>query len=481
MLSLLCSINRPAHAGSSLSIINQDTTPPTPQIDLELVQAGLDQPLYITGAGDGSHRLFIVERTGRIKVLLPGASVPTLFLDITDRVGSGGERGMLGLAFHPQYKENGRFFIAYSSSTDGATVVAEYHVSPADANVAATAEQQILVIPQPSDIHHSGMLAFGPDHFLYISSGDGEYLDPTNSAQSLDSLRGKILRIDIDQAEGENLYSSPATNPFFGITPGRDEIYALGFRNPWRFSIDRETGELYAGDVGQDLREEVDVVTLGGNYGWHFIEGTRCTGLDPDACTTVKTIAPLIEYEHTDGRCAVTGGYVYRGGASSLPVGAYVFADFCTGEIFLWNAGTLERLLDTDLQIDSFGEDDDGEIYVVGLGGTVHRLVRSLPAVPRLNIDAVQVRKRFGGKALQPVTVKANGKKYDVAVEGTGFAAGATVLVNGRALQTTAGLSPDTELIARLRGQMLAQPGSLIVEVINPDGSHSNSFTIQIQ
>src|SRR6185369_9836869 len=169
---------RPAHAGSPPSISNQDTLPPTPQIDLEPVLADLDQPLYVTGAGDGSHRLFIVERQGRIKVLLPEAAAPTTFLDITDRVGSGGERGLLGLAFHPQYSANGRFFVAYSNATDGATIIAEYHVSQADAGVAATDERQILVIPQPTDIHHSGMLAFGADHLLYISTGDGgEYLD----------------------------------------------------------------------------------------------------------------------------------------------------------------------------------------------------------------------------------------------------------------------------------------------------------------
>jgi glucose/arabinose dehydrogenase len=479
-LFLLCSINRPARAGSSSPIVNQDT-PPTPQVDLELVLADLDQPLFVTGAGDGGGRLFVVERPGRIKVLRPEATVPTTFLDITDRVGAGGERGMLGLAFHPQYRENGRFFVAYSSVTDGATVVAEYHVSQADADVAEPDERRVLTIPQLSEIHHSGMLAFGADHLLYISVGDSNQGDPDDNAQNVNSLLGKILRIDIDQAQGDNLYSSPPTNPFFGPAPGRDEIYALGFRNPWRFSVDRQTGELYAGDVGQDLREEVDLVTLGGNYGWHLLEGSRCTGVDPDACDTVKTVLPITEYEHTDGRCAVTGGYVYRGGAATLPAGAYVFADFCTGEIFLWNGGALESLLDTDLQIDSFGEGDDGEIYVVGLGGTVHRIVRTLPAQPRLRVTAVQVRKRSGGKVLQPVTAKPNGKKYDVIVEGTGFAAGAIVLVGGRDLQTSAGPSPDTELVARLRGQMLAQPGPFVVEVLNPDGSRSNSFTIQIQ
>ena len=489
LLSPLYLAGGPARAGSSLPIIGQATTSATPPIDLQPVLTDLDQPLFVTGAGDGSNRLFVVERPGRIKVLSPGTSTPTVFLDITERVGSGGERGMLGLAFHPQYSQNGRFFLAYSSITDGATVIAEYHVSQDDANVAAADEQQLLVIPQPTDIHHSGMLAFGPDGFLYISVGDGgEFLDADNSAQSLDSLRGKILRIDVDHTSGDNLYASPASNPFFGSATSRNEIYAYGFRNPWRFSIDRQTGQLYAGDVGQDLREEVDVVTAGENYGWHIFEGSHCTGLDPDACDTLKTVAPLIEYEHGDGRCAVTGGYIYRGTASSLPVGAYVFADFCTGEILLWNEGALERLLDTDLLIASFGEDDNGEIYVVGIGntvlgigGSVHRIVNPVSVVPPLAITTVQIRKRSGGKVLQPVTVKENGKKYDVVVTGTGFAAGATVLANGRELKTSASLTPDTELIAQLRGQMLARPGSLIIEMMNPDVSRSNSFTIQIK
>ncbi len=488
LLSPLYLAGGPARAGSSPLITRQDT-PPTPQIELEPVLTDLDQPLFVTGAGDGSHRLFVVERPGRIKVLSPGANAPTLFLDITERVGAGGERGMLGLAFHPQYQENGRFFLAYSSVADGATIIAEYHVSQTDANVADTDEQQLLVIPQPTDIHHSGMLAFGSDGFLYISVGDGgEFLDENNSAQSLDSLRGKILRIDVDHASNGNLYASPESNPFFGSPAARPEIYAYGFRNPWRFSIDRESGQVYAGDVGQDLHEEVDVITAGGNYGWHFFEGSHCTGIDPDACDTLKTVAPLIEYDHDEGRCAVTGGYVYRGTAASLPVGAYVFADFCTGEIFLWNEGVLERLLDTDLQIASFGEDDNGEIYVVGIGnittgvgGSVQRIINPLTVAPPFSITAVQVRKRSGGKVLQPVTVKENGKKYDVVVTGTGFATGATVLANGRALKTSAGLTPDMELIAQLRGQMLARPGPLIIQIVNPDGSPSNSFTVVIQ
>ncbi|MGH7395048.1 MAG: PQQ-dependent sugar dehydrogenase, partial [Candidatus Methylomirabilales bacterium] len=202
--------------------------------------------------------------------------------------------------------------------------------------------------------------------------------DPGNRAQNINELLGKILRIDVDTPAGSQLYSSPSSNPFFGSTPGRDEIFALGLRNPWRFSFDRVTGQLLAGDVGQGAREEVDIVTLGGNYGWRVFEGTLCTNLGPPLCSVGGFTPPIREYSHSAGRCSITGGYVYRGARSTLPVGAYVYGDFCTGEIFqlfpATSGGTETLLLGTSLNISSFGEDEAGEIYVVGLGGTVHRL-----------------------------------------------------------------------------------------------------------
>jgi hypothetical protein len=323
------------------------------------------------------------------------------------------------------------------------------------------------------------MLAFGLDDFLYISTGDGFWEDPENAAQDIESLRGKILRIDVDQSDGDKPYSSPSSNPFFGATPGADEVFALGFRNPWRFSIDRLGGLLYAGDVGHEHREEIDAVISGGNYGWRIIEGTRCTDFDPTLfCDALNSIRPLIEYEHVEGRCAVIGGYVYRGTESSLPSGSYVFADLCTGEIWLFDDGAVQLLEDTDLNITSFGEDDHGEIYVVDIGGSVFRLTSDVTE-PQIRIDSVEIRHRKTGTLLDPITVKANAKKYEVVIRGEGFAAGATVFVGGRALELAA--SSSTELVARLRRDTLSQPGVLELTVSNPDGSGSDDFPIIVE
>ena len=352
-------------------------------IQLETVVSGLDSPLYVTNAGDATTRLFILEQAGRIKVLQPGATVPTVFLDITSKVLSGGERGLLGLAFHADYNSNRRFFVNYTRQTDGATVVAEYHASVANPNIANATETVILVIPQPFANHNGGMIEFGPDGYLYIGVGDGGSAnDPGNRAQNINELLGKILRIDIDHPNGSIPYSSPASNPFFGATPGRDEIYAIGFRNPWRFSFDLGTGQLVVGDVGQGAREEIDIVTLGGNYGWRVFEGSQCTNLDPSLCDPSNFAPPIAEYSHAGGRCSITGGYVYRGTASTLPVGTYLFADFCTAEIFTLQGNTPTLLLDTNLSVASFGQGEDGEMYVVNLGGSVHRIVNVDPPPP---------------------------------------------------------------------------------------------------
>ncbi|MGH7311460.1 MAG: PQQ-dependent sugar dehydrogenase, partial [Candidatus Rokuibacteriota bacterium] len=339
-----------------------------------------------------TNRLFVVEQGGRILVLQPGAPMATVFLDITARVLAGGERGLLGLAFHPDYASNRRFFVNYTSRPDGTTVIAEYQASATDPDVANTGEISVLVIDQPFANHNGGMIEFGPDGFLYIGTGDGgSSNDPDNRAQNVNELLGKMLRIDVDMPSPPAPYSSPPTNPFFGTTPGRDEIYALGLRNPFRFSFDRLTGDLIAGDVGQNEREEIDLITLGGNFGWRIFEGTRCTGNDPLLCS-LDFIDPITEYSHTGGRCSVTGGYVYRGVRGALPPGAYVFADFCTGEIFQLHpaaSGAPQTLLlDTTLNIASFGEDQAGELYVVGLGGTVHRIVPAAPAPPPQNVRA---------------------------------------------------------------------------------------------
>ena len=349
-------------------------------IELQSLLTGLSSPVYVTHSRDGTNRLFIVEQPGRIKVLQPGATSPTVFLNITAKVLFGGEQGLLGLAFHPNYAVNRRFFVNYTRLTDGDTVIAEYQASSMDPNIADTTETELLVIDQPFANHNGGMLEFGVDGFLYIGMGDGgSGNDPGNRAQDITELLGKMLRINIDVPNGPVPYSSPPTNPFFGSIPGRDEIFALGFRNPFRWSFDRLTNLLFAADVGQSAREEIDIVSLGGNYGWRVFEGTLCTGLNPpDPMCIGSYIAPIAEYSHMGGRCSITGGYVYRGARSTLPVGAYVYGDFCTGEIFQLNpaasGGVVSTLLDTTLSISSFGEDEAGEIYVVGLGGTVDRL-----------------------------------------------------------------------------------------------------------
>ena len=351
-------------------------------VQLQPVLTGLSSPLYVTHARDGSNRLFILEQGGRILVLQPGGAAPTVFLDITGNVLSGGEQGLLGLAFHPQYAANRRFFVHYTRQSDGAIVIAEYHASASNPNLAETAETVLLVIPHPTFTNHNGgTIGFGPDGFLYIGTGDGgSGNDPNNRAQNTNDLLGKMLRIDVNTPNGLVPYSSPPDNPFFGATPGSDEIFALGLRNPFRWSFDRATGQLYAGDVGQGAREEIDIITNGGNYGWRVFEGTLCTNNDPGLCIPANFIPPIAEYDHAAGRCAIIGGHVYRGTTGALPAGAYVYGDLCTGEIFQLlpptSGGAQSVLLDTALNgtLSSFGEDEAGEIYVVGIGGTVDRI-----------------------------------------------------------------------------------------------------------
>lgn len=363
-------------------------TPPDIQL-IPYISTGLVSPVFMTSARDGTNRLFIVQQGGLIRVVQPGSTTPTTFLDITSRVRFGGERGLLGLAFHPQYAANGRFFVYYTRQPDGAIQIAEYLVSPTNPNIAETAEKIIITILHPGfSNHNGGTIAFGPDGFLYAGPGDGgSRNDPSGNAQNIGQLLGKIIRLDINNVPMGQVpqYNIPPDNPYVGIA-GADEIYAIGMRNPYRFSFDRGgSQQLWAADVGQDVIEEVDIINLGGNYGWRVYEGTQCTGLNPNECAggafPINHTPPIFQYQHTGGRCSITGGFVYRGTVESLPVGSYVYADYCSGEIFLWHNNQQFVLLDTPRNIVGFAEDESGEIYMIGQTGTIERIIATRASI----------------------------------------------------------------------------------------------------
>ncbi len=360
------------------------TMPPPVSGNLRLVPvaSGLASPLYLTAPPGDVQRLFIVEQVGRIRIVQNGVLLPTPFLDITDRVASGGEEGLLGLAFHPNYATNHYFYVDYThTNTAGDTLytLIERYTTSADSNVADSASHKLILrIVQPYSNHNGGLVMFGPDGMLYIGMGDGgSGGDPQNRAQNLDSLLGKLLRIDVD---GADPYRVPPDNPY-AAGGGRGEVWALGLRNPWRFAFDRTAGLLYIADVGQDAWEEVDVEprSQGGfNYGWRIMEGAHCTNLDP--CVSTGLVLPALEYPHPDG-CAIIGGFVYRGTGSPSLAGQYFYADLCGGWVrsFTYGGGAvtsrtswnLDRSLGTPL---SFGEDASRELYVLTDGGTVYRL-----------------------------------------------------------------------------------------------------------
>ncbi|HMB55515.1 MAG TPA: PQQ-dependent sugar dehydrogenase, partial [Thermoanaerobaculia bacterium] len=350
---------------------------------LDLVEQtdSLVRPVAVAHPGDGSGRLFVVQQTGEIRILDGGSLLATPFLDLSGLVTCCGEAGLLGLAFHPEYASNGEFFVNYTRSSPGLeTVVARYTVSAADPDVAdAGSEEILLTLAQPAGNHNAGGLAFGPDGYLYVSTGDGGGGgDPNENAQDLSTLHGNLLRLDVDSTTDNGLaYAVPASNPFTGTAGARGEIWAYGLRNPWRFSFDRDTGDLWIADVGETLWEEIDhqpAASPGGeNYGWDCREGAHPFA-DPNGdmnadCPAGPFTEPAIEYEQVDGRCSVTGGYVYRGDLEPRLRGVYLYADFCTGEIF----GTVPRcnqpvqtrkLYDAPFSIPAFGEDEAGEIYV---------------------------------------------------------------------------------------------------------------------
>lgn len=360
----------------------------------QLVVGGLNRPVGLTHAGDGSGRLFVIEKAGRVKIIKNGAVLPTLFIDVTSKVtlisdsasGAGSEQGLLGIAFHPNYETNGRFFLSYTRRADGYSVLEEYKVSAGNPDVADPTAVQFIFngIFQPAGNHNGGHIAFGPDGYLYYGLGDGGGANNQYGfAQDPNSLLSKILRVDVDSASP---YAIPPDNPLVGDPDPnkKKEAWAWGFRNPWRWSFDRGTGRLICGDVGQNIWEEIDIVEKGKNYGWSTLEGNHCFPANVTNCSTTGFTAPIWEYQHTSGRCSVTGGYVYRGSKYASLQGMYLFADYCTGEI--WGLTetspgnwTSTQPLDLPTNITSFGEDEEGEIYIVnGTGltsGQIQRIV----------------------------------------------------------------------------------------------------------
>jgi glucose/arabinose dehydrogenase len=344
-------------------------------IRLEPVVDGLVRPVFLTHAEDGSGRLFVVEQEGFILVLGAGGLEEEPFLDLSQKVLCCGERGLLGLAFHPSFPDDRRLFVNYTRRPDGATVVSEFRLRQ-NGRPNPGSERVLLTIAQPFSNHNGGMIAFGLGGLLFIGMGDGgSGGDPRNLAQNPNSLLGKILRINANVRRRP--YAIPANN-LYVAGGGRPEIYAIGLRNPWRFSFDRVTGELYVGDVGQNAVEEIDRVVRGGNYGWRHFEGTRpyrpAGGVDRR-----ELDFPIAEYAHEGERCSVIGGYVYRGRAIPGLVGTYLYADYCSGEIFGLAGGGQRVLLDTSMLISSFGEDEAGEVYVVDHGGAIHRISGATP------------------------------------------------------------------------------------------------------
>ena len=384
-----CVLTTVSHNPSASTVALAQTTEP-PTLALGTPIKGFSSPIGIGHAGDGSNRIFVVEQGGRIRIIKSGVLQPTPFLDIATRISSGGERGLLGLAFPPDYARKGYFYVNYTNPA-GDTVISRFQRSASNADAADPASEQILLtVGQPFANHNGGQLAFGPvDRMLYVGMGDGGSAgDPGNRAQNPAELLGKILRLDTETGRPFT-YTSPSTNPFVTTAGFRPEIWALGVRNPWRFSFDRATFDLFIADVGQGSFEEIDfqpASSLGGeNYGWRIMEATQRFNAKP--CNLAGPTQPVVEYGHGAGDCSVTGGYVYRAGTYPRMQGLYFYGDFCSGRIWsLKREGSAWQntlLLDTTIQISAFGEDEAGNLYVASYsGGDIFPLVDNGPTLP---------------------------------------------------------------------------------------------------
>lgn len=348
-------------------------------------------PVFITHAGDNSNRVFVVEQAGRIKVFpnVQSASTATEFLNITDRVASGGEMGLLGLAFHPNYENNGYFYVNYTANSPRRTIIARYQVTSNPNSADKNSEFQLLVFDQPFSNHNGGWIGFGPnDGYLYLASGDGgDAGDPQNNGQSINTLLGKILCIDVD---GADPYAIPTTNPFFDSTGTiQREIYAWGLRNPWRCSFDPLTGWLWAADVGQYDWEEIDIIENGENYGWRCYEGNH--SFNTSGCNYPEYIDPIWEYPHTP-ECSITGGYVYRGVNVPELTGKYIYGDYCSRKIWALeydgiNPPTNEFLLTAPSLITSFGTDENAEILITSSNGNIYTFTPTVDCID-ININS---------------------------------------------------------------------------------------------
>ena len=371
------------------------TVAPTPNATSRLPRIGLE-PAFpalafarMTGlyqAPDGSERWFVTEQSGRILVFedREDAAEATLFLDIRDRVNAGGnEEGLLGLAFAPDFASTGAFYVNYTAQGPRRTVVSRFVAPPPRTAADAASESIILEVAQPFSNHNGGQTAFGPDGFLYVSLGDGgSRLDPMNNGQNAGVLLGKLLRIDVAGASPGRAYRVPSDNPFVGQGGAREEIWALGLRNPWRFSWDAATGDLWLADVGQNAREEIDLIVKGGNYGWRIREGSQWLAGPNAQCDRTGLIDPVFDYA-TGANCSVTGGFVYRGATITALQGAYVYGDYCSGRIWALRYDGDEvtvqaELIDGDVRISSFAAGRDGELYALEHAGQ-GRIFRLVP------------------------------------------------------------------------------------------------------
>ncbi len=348
-------------------------------VELERYVGGLDSPILLTHSGDSSNRIFVVEKTGKIFTYSHLGKEKHLFLDVEPLITTrGNEQGLLSISFHPNYSENGYLFLFYTA-TNGDNTLARLTIQPPDAKQINLETLEVLIAQEdPASNHNGGMLAFGKDGYLYLGLGDGgRGGDPWNNAQNLETLLGKMIRIDVNQPNG---YSIPETNPFLGEANILPEIWAYGLRNPWRHSFDRQTGDLWIADVGQNKWEEIHWQSSssqgGENYGWRLMEGNHCY-LPKKDCEIDGLIKPVAEYAHQYG-CSITGGYVYRGNKIKQLYGKYIFGDFCAGTIWFVDQESdfeIQKLMDTELKISSFGEDAEGGLYVLDYQGSIFKIV----------------------------------------------------------------------------------------------------------